>query len=184
MPEYIAFLRGMNVGNRRIKMDALRSQFVEMGFDDVATFIASGNVLFTAGSKSETKLVRQIERHLAEALGYKVPTFIRTRKELAEVLAFRPFPAREMESETNTIHVGFWTKAPAAAAARGLKAIRTETDEFAVNGREFYWLCRIPTHESKVWALPELKSLALPDPTARNIKMLRRLAEQFPATAS
>jgi uncharacterized protein (DUF1697 family) len=183
MPEYIAFLRGMNLGNRRIKMDALRSVFVEMGFGDAATFIASGNVLFTAGSKSEAKLVQQIERHLAEALGYKVPTFIRTRKELAGVLAFQPFATREMESEDNTIHVGFWTTAPTAAAARALNAIRTKTDEFAVNGREFYWLCRIPTHESKVWTLPEMKALAMPDVTVRNIKMLRRLAEQFPASA-
>ena len=181
MPEYIAFLRGMNLGKRRIKMDALRSHFADMGFGDVATFIASGNVLFTAGSKSETKLVQQIERHLAAALGYKVPTFIRTRNELVGVLAFRPFAAHEMESERNTIHVGFWTTAPSAAAARGLTAIRTKTDEFVVNGREFYWVCRIPTHESKVWSLPEMKALALPDATARNIKMLRRLAEQFPA---
>ncbi|HUG11905.1 MAG TPA: DUF1697 domain-containing protein [Opitutaceae bacterium] len=181
MPQYIAFLRGMNLGKRRIKMDALRAHFVDMGFDDVATFIASGNVLFTAGSRAEKKLVSQIEEHLRRALGYDVPTYLRTRAEVAGVLAFRPFPVREMESEENTIHVGFWQTAPSAADARALTAIRTKTDEFAVNGREFYWLCRIPTHESKVWSLPEMKALTLPDVTARNISMLRRLAAQFPS---
>ncbi|HWA85210.1 MAG TPA: DUF1697 domain-containing protein [Opitutus sp.] len=184
MPRYIAFLRGMNLGRRRIKMDALRALFAALGFDDVATFIASGNVLFTAKSRDEAKLARQIEQHLRDSLGYEVPTFLRTRTELAAALAFEPFPVTETSAAANIIHVGFWREAPSTATAGQLRTIRTEADAFAVNGREFYWRCRIPTHESKVWALPAMKALKLPPATLRSITMLRRLAAEFPAPAA
>ena len=182
MPHYIAFLRGMNLGRRRIKMDALRALFAELGFTDVATFIASGNVLFTTKARDEAKLARQIERHLSDSLGYEVPTFLRTRAEVAAAVAFQPFSVTEMAAPANTIHVGFWLKAPPAATASALSAIRTKVDEFAVNGRDFYWLCGIPTHESKVWSLPALKAIGLPPATLRNVTMLRRLAAEFPAS--
>ena len=184
MPQYIAFLRGMNLGRRRIKMDALRALFVELGFADVATFIASGNVLFTSKSRTESQLIAQIESHLRDSLGYDVPTYLRTRSEVADVVAHRPFPAMEMASPSNIITVGFLREPLPVAAARGLRAIKTDVDEFAASGREFYWLCRIHTHESKVWTLPATKALKLPAATLRNITMLRRLVTQFPASAS
>ena len=49
MSQYIAFLRGINVGGHRVKMDRLRAIFIELGLQDVSTFIASGNVLFCDG---------------------------------------------------------------------------------------------------------------------------------------
>ena len=59
--------------------------------------------------------------------------------------------------------------------ARKLAAVRTETDEFRVVGREYYWLCRIRTSDSKVWTLPEIKALRLPTATMRNMTSLRKL---------
>lgn len=184
MPRYIAFLRGMNLGRRRLTMDALRARFTELGFAEVATFIASGNVAFTAKSRDEARLARQIERHLATSLGYAVPTFLRTRAEVAAALAFPAFSPAEMSAPASTIHVGFWREPLSAATARALRAVRTEVDEFAVNGREFFWLCRVPTHESKVWSLPAMKAIGLPPATLRNLTMLRRLAAAFPAPAA
>ena len=69
MPHYIAFLRGMNLGNRRLKMDVLRTLFEELKFSGVETFIASGNVIFTAKSNDPQKLEQQIEAHLKKSLG-------------------------------------------------------------------------------------------------------------------
>ncbi len=54
MERYVAFLRGMNLGNRRIKNEELRAEFEAMGFEEVATFRASGNVIFAAPEKSES----------------------------------------------------------------------------------------------------------------------------------
>jgi len=181
MAHYIAFLRGINLGKRRIKMDDLRARFEDLKFRNVSTFIASGNVLFESNASDSMTLERQIERHLEKSLGYTVDTFVRTRAEVARAIAAEPFSAAEMAAAENTIHVHFLKTPLAAEAAQRLGSIRTAVDAFHVNGREFYWLCRIRTPESKVWALPEMRALKLPTATARNLKMLRRLADEFPA---
>jgi uncharacterized protein (DUF1697 family) len=79
MNRYVAFLRGMNLGGRRIKNDELRWHFEEMGFEDVATFRASGNVGFSSsGREAEGKLGQRVEAELDERLGYDVPPPTRT----------------------------------------------------------------------------------------------------------
>ena len=60
MQHYVAFLRGINLGHRRIKMDRLRQLFEEMKFTGVATFIASGNVIFSSPARDGRKLAAQI----------------------------------------------------------------------------------------------------------------------------
>ena len=184
MPHYVAFLRGINLGYRRIKMAKLRQLFEELKFADVATFIASGNVLFSSPARDGHKLAAQIEAHLAKSLGYKVDTFVRTRVEVAAVAAFRPFSAADLAHPDNTIHAGFWREAPSADQARGLVACGTPVDEFCVSGREFYWLCRIRTPESKVWASPAMKALNLPSTSMRNLTSLRKLVALFPARSA
>jgi len=177
MPQYVAFLRGINLGNRRLKMTQLKGLFEEMGFTEVTTFIASGNVCFESKLRSDEKLSEQIQKHLAEALGYEVDTFVRTRAEVEAVVANVPFAKAEIENPNHTIHVGFLWKPLLPEQTKQLSACRTEVDEFRVQGREYYWLCRIKTNESKVWALKELKAIKLPSATMRNLKMLRRLVE-------
>jgi uncharacterized protein (DUF1697 family) len=181
MPHYIAFLRGINLGNRRLKMDALRALFEEMKFADIATFIASGNVILASKVSDERKLVQQIQAHLKKSLGYDVDTFVRTRTEVATVAAFRPFANADMENPADTVHAGFLSEPLSAAQAKLLVACRTEVDEFCVEGREYYWLCRIKSHESKVWASPQFKAVKLPSSSMRNLTTVRKLAAQFPA---
>jgi uncharacterized protein (DUF1697 family) len=183
MQHYVAFLRGINLGNRRIKMDRLAALFEELEFAQVETFIASGNVLFESKARDDLKLALQIERHLAKSLGYVVDTFIRTRDEVATVAAFQPFGKADLTHPANTVHVGFLKEALSAEAARKLTACRTAVDEFAVDGRDFYWLCRIKSHESKIWASPPMKAVGLPSMTMRNMKTIRKLAAPNPVFA-
>jgi uncharacterized protein (DUF1697 family) len=181
MPHYLAFLRGINLGKRRPKMDHLASLFRELKFTDVATFIASGNVVFSSKSANATKLAAQIAAHLESSLGYEVDTFVRTRAEVAAVAAFRSFATADMDDPANTIHAGFLSAPLTADQHRGLEACRSEVDEFRVVGREYYWLCRrIKTHESKIWASKELKSLKLPSSSMRNLTTIRKLAALYP----
>ena len=91
MKRHIAFLRAINVGGHTVKMDRLRDLFAGMGFANVETFIASGNVIFDAPAPGTAALERKIETGLLTALGYRVDTFIRTPAELAAVAAKRPF---------------------------------------------------------------------------------------------
>jgi uncharacterized protein (DUF1697 family) len=100
---------------------------------------------------------------------------------VAAAANFAAFAAHEVESDETTVHIGFLKSGLSAEAARQMIACRTPVDEFAANGREFYWLCRIPTHESKVWASSGIKALKIPTMTMRNLAMLRRLTVAFPA---
>ena len=68
MPRLVAFLRAINVGGHIVKMDQLRKLFAELGFANVETFIARGNVLFDSSSKSGPALEKKIEKHLKAAL--------------------------------------------------------------------------------------------------------------------
>ena len=180
---HVAFLRGINLGNRRIKMDHLRTRFEEMKFAGVATFIASGNVIFSTKTADRRKLENQIQDHLKVALGYEVDTFVRTRAEVAAVAAFRPFAKADMEAPDNRVYCSFLKEPLSAAQARGLVACRTDVDEFCVDGREFYWLCRIRSAESKVWASPQMRALRLPSSSARNLTTLCKLAIEYPVPA-
>lgn len=90
---YAAFLRGINVGgHRKIKMTDLAGYFGELGYGDVRTLIASGNVLFTAERQDEGALEAAIECGLEERLGYAVDVMVRSVARLAELVERTPFP--------------------------------------------------------------------------------------------
>src|SRR5262245_50410313 len=82
MDRYVAFLRGMNLGGRRITNEELRSHFEALGCEEVATFRASGNVILSCAGDSEEKLTTRLEVGLGERLGYEVPVFLRSADEL------------------------------------------------------------------------------------------------------
>ncbi len=173
MTRYVAFLRGMNLGKRRLEMSRLKSLFEELGYTDVATFIASGNVIFSTPERATNKLELRIAAHLEQSLGYNVDTFVRTLDEVAAIASSKPFP--EDGAEGITIHVGFLQQPLSSAAAKVLAGVRTPDDEFLVKAREYYWLCRIRTSDSKVWAAPEVRALKLPTSTMRNMSSVRKL---------
>ena len=176
---YIAFLRGMNLGKRRLSMTKLKAHFTELGFRDVETFIASGNVIFSTNSTDTAQLEARISRHLESSLGYNVDTFIRTTHDVAKITQSKLFPE---DGELGiTIHVAFLRYKPSAATARQLEAIDTGYDKFRVKGHEFYWLCRGRISDSKVWTLPATRQLKLPNCTMRNITSLRKLIAKHAA---
>jgi uncharacterized protein (DUF1697 family) len=176
---YVAFLRAINVGGHVVTMDRLRAEFEALGLDDVATFIASGNVLFTsrAGDAELPALESRIERQLEQSLGYAVETFLRSAEELNVVLADDPFAAR---NDSCTLHVGFVKSALSSAARDRFVACRTDTDEFAVQGREVFWLCRTRVSESTVSGPRMERALATPV-TFRNVNTVRRLSAKLAA---
>lgn len=170
---YVAFLRGMNLGKRRLEMSRLRSLFEELDYTDVATFIASGNVIFSTSGRVTTKLESRIAAHLEQSLGYDVDTFVRTLDEVAAIAGSKPFA--EDGNDGITVHVGFLQAPLGAATAKMLASVRTPDDEFRVDGREYYWLCRVRTSDSTVWASPEVRALKLPTSTMRNMSSVRKL---------
>ena len=169
---HVAFLRAVNVGGRVVKMERLRSLFTALGFRDVTTLIASGNVRFTPGRQQPAALERRIEQALAEALGFEVATFVRTSAELAALTSAEAMSAGTGES----VLVGFLKAAPDAAARARVLALRTAGDEFDVIGREVWWLRRGRISDSKLSGGTLEKALG-GAMTMRNITTVRKLAE-------
>jgi len=93
MAQLVAFLRGINLGKRTVKMDELREAFEEMGFSNARTLIASGNVLFEADRVPE--LEQTIEAGLKKAFGFDIGTIIRSIDELKEFASNNPFDGFE-----------------------------------------------------------------------------------------
>ncbi len=180
MKRYIAFLRAINVGGHTVKMDHLRALLGAIELHNVETFIASGNVIFDSPAKDVQALEKQIEQHLKQALGYEVATFLRTPAELAAVAGYKRFPAADLAVESNLLYVAFTHTAPGEEAQRKLLACKTDVDEFHVQGREAYWLCRIRSSDSTFSGARLEKTLGMPA-TMRNITTVRRLAAQYAA---
>jgi uncharacterized protein (DUF1697 family) len=180
MQRYVALLRGINLGRRRLPMARLRALFEDLGLGGVETFIASGNVIFSSRAGDTGRLEARIAGHLARSLGYGVDTFVRTAGEIASIAGGRVF--EEDGREGITIHVGFLQRELDPGVAGRLGAVRTAEDEIRVMGREYYWLCRVRTPDSGVWALPEVRALRLPTSTMRNISSLRKLAARIAGT--
>ncbi|MGH8315910.1 MAG: DUF1697 domain-containing protein, partial [Steroidobacterales bacterium] len=178
MPRYVAFLRAINVGGHTVKMDRLQALFERLGFDDVETFIASGNVIFRSRSMNTRALATRIEKTLAAALGYEVATFIRTDEEVAAIARRLPFDEVAHKSAVAFV-VGFLSGRLAAGAAKTLASLGTEIDRFAVHGSEIYWLCRTNQSESTFSNALFEKTLRLKS-TFRNMNTLVRLAAKYP----
>ena len=141
MHRYVAFLRGMNLGGRRIENEDLRRHFEEMGFEEVATFRASGNVIFAMPKReAEDELAERIEAELGERLGYEVPVFLRSAKEVATIAARDPFAAAAVKKSKGKLQISFLKKKPSAAAKKKALALATDEDLLALEGRELYWL--------------------------------------------
>lgn len=180
MPRYIAFLRAINVGGHTVKMERLRALFTELGFANVATFIASGNVIFDSPVEHAPALEQQIERHLQQALGYEVITFLRTCSQLAAVAAYQPFPDTDFDATNHALYIAFLHAPPTAEAQHKLMRLRTPVDDFHVHDCEIYWWCRTKLSESSFSGALLEKTVGMPA-TMRNVTTVRKLATKYSA---
>ena len=179
MARHIAFLRGINVGGHRVKMDRLRELFEELGFSDVDTFIASGNVIFSGQSSDPAALERDIERHLEQHLGYEVATFIRSPSELAAIAAFEPFAPWGEEGPDDSLYVIFLPAPPEAELHESFDDLGTPMDDFQISRREIYWLIKGKLTDSPLFGAGLAKATAKVPNTMRNMKTVRRLVARY-----
>ena len=154
-------------------MDRLKELFEELGFDDVRTFIASGNVIFRTKSSKPEALTKKIETLLNQSLGYEVPTILRTVAELNAIVSVEPF-AQDIASDSDDLYVILLARSATPEAVGLLNALRTDDDEFFVDNKEVYWLRRKPVSESRIPVKAFNKALTQPG-TSRNMTTLRKL---------
>ncbi len=169
MQRYIAFLRGINVGSHTIKMENLRSLFAELGFANVATFIASGNVIFETQCEETHKLEHQIERHLRQTLGYDVVTLLRSASELAATATYEAFPSADLALPGSSLYVAFLREELPPVVQESVLTLGNQVDSFHAHEREIYWLCRTCLSEPPVFARGLFEKAVHAPVTLRNI---------------
>lgn len=169
MARLVGLLRGINLGSkRRIAMGDLRELMAELGYTDVRTVLASGNVVFT-GPKKDAR--RKIEAALHERFGFEVDVILRTMDELHAVVAADPF-GDEAENPTRYFVVFL----PSEPDVSSLEGIDFAPDAFAANGREIYAWCPEGMQNSRLMKALGKPGLA-PTATVRNMATVRKLLE-------
>ncbi len=177
MTRYAAFLRGMNLGGRRISNRELGAHVAELGFDDVETFRASGNVTFTADWGGAAAIADHLESGLADALGYEVPVFLRSGAEVRAIAELEPFEPRHLAASKGKLQVALLLEKPTAGGRREALALATDEDRLAIDGRELYWLPSGGMSESEL----DLKAIgaALGLTTIRTMGTIKQIAARI-----
>jgi len=158
-------------------MSYLRQLFESLGFSGVETFIASGNVIFDTPGTDTKILETQIENRLQDALGFEVATFIRTDRELAEIANYQPFQQSDLETAV-ALNIAFLVDPLDEESVEKLMRLRTDIDEFKVNHREIFWLCRRKQSQSSFSNAVLEKTLGIKS-TIRGIETVRKMAIRY-----
>jgi len=133
MTRYAAFLRGVNLGKRTVKSAELKAAFEAMGFGNVKTLLASGNVLFDA--KAGKGLQAKIEAGLAAQFGFAVGTVLRSIDELKALVDADPFKG-EVESDAQKLYVMLFAEPLPAGVA--IKGVEGDYEVPRIDPRELY----------------------------------------------
>jgi uncharacterized protein (DUF1697 family) len=172
VPVHIALLRGINLGSRnRVSMPELRELLTGHGYGDVQTLVQSGNVVLTS-RLSAKRLERDLQQQIAEAFGVDTPVIVRTRDELAEVVARDPLG--HVAENPKRYQVTFLAEEPDADAMAAAEAVDVAPEQLVVHGREVYtW------HPGGVQRSKANVAIAkhLPTGTARNWNTVTKLLE-------
>ena len=137
MTRYVALLRSVNVaGHGRLAMADLVRSFESLGYDDITTYIQTGNVLFGSSSKSPSRLVSAIEAQLAQDFGTSPAVLVRTVDDLLRVGASSPYAQAGADPARH--HVTFLAAAPSAARLAAFTAPASGRDELVIDGLEVY----------------------------------------------
>jgi uncharacterized protein (DUF1697 family) len=174
MPIYIAMLRGINVGgNKRIKMDDLRKSFEALGFEQVKTYIQSGNVVFKAAKSSSAALGKKIEARIISDFGFSASVIVRTGTELSATIAANPF-LTQRGIDPEKLHVVFLSDIPATTALKKLAEFTVAPDQSQCVGREIFLYLPNGFSASSLWKVPWEKALAVVT-TTRNWKTVNSI---------
>jgi len=179
MPTYIALLRAVNVGGTgKLPMADFRKLLAQLGFHNVETYIQSGNAVFDAPGSSSV-ITKSVSAALAKYMGKPVPVLVRTRDELAGVLAANPFTA-EAEADGARVHAVFLSAHPAKDSATGLDRIVSQyparRDRYRLAGDTLYLYLPDGAGESKFTAAALDRILGV-TATARNWNTVLKLHE-------
>lgn len=141
MNTYVSLLRGINVsGQKPVRMQDLKSLYESLGFQQVVTYVQSGNVVFRSPEEDQHSLASRIEIGIQQSFGYQVPVFIRDEAELQQIKVSNPFLHQE-GTVLDRLYVTFLAAPLAQHSLVDLEVPAQSNDEFRVIGREIYLHC-------------------------------------------
>lgn len=141
MTTYISILRGINVsGQRPIKMDALRKMYETLSFENVQTYIQSGNVIFSTQERDTKELGAMISSKIKTDFGFDVPVIVLSVKTLKEIVENNPF-AKDNQKDTAFLHVTFLADNPTDYDEAGIIAKKQPNEEMAITPNAVYLYC-------------------------------------------
>jgi uncharacterized protein (DUF1697 family) len=174
MTQYVALLRGINVGgNKRVPMAELRQLLADLGYENAATLLNSGNAVFDA-SGSAAGVQAQLEKAIIDHFGFDVDVVIRSLKQIDAVLKYDPF--KGVATDDSMYLVCFLSSKPNAAAAKALLAEDFKPELADIKGTELYAWCPNKINDSPLLKAAG-KAKITDHMTARNWRTIRKIAE-------
>ena len=139
MVAYVSMIRGINVGGKKVKMDRLKELYKSLDFEDVKTYIQSGNVIFESKELDKIKLSHIIEKEIAEIFNFDVKVLLRTKNEMINVINGNPFK----QEDFNHLYVTFLSDIPSEKLIKDLACtidenIENKSDKYNIIGKEIY----------------------------------------------
>lgn len=182
MTHYIALLRGINVGGKnKIKMAELRTSLSNEGFQNVKTYIQSGNVLFES-EEAENLLRKKMEEIIAKQFGLKVPIVLRTALEWKNIIENCPFHDEQISKAQEmaigeSLYVGILAEHLLKESEQKLLTYVSETEKCEIRGRDIYLLFHESIRNSKLASyLTRSNEYA----TVRNWKTINKIDRMLP----
>jgi uncharacterized protein (DUF1697 family) len=180
---HLALLRGVNLGGKnRLPMKDLALIFAETGCVGVETYIQSGNVVFSAPTRTCEGLAEKVSRQIEKRFGHKPPVVLRSLAQMADVVHNNPY--QKPGTDEKSLHVVFLAGTPSAQEVAKLDPNRSPGDEYTVRGQQIY--LRLPNGAARskltnAYFDSNLHTIS----TARNwrttltlFEMMRRLSSQ------
>jgi len=176
VPTFVAFLRAVNVGQRKYPMAELREALSAAGFEEVETHIQTGNVLFRTGMRSRAKVVAALERAMLTDRGFEVPVVLMTPAELTEV--YDEAQSFAGERELHGHYVALLADPPTKQGAAALEARSVDGEEVRVGRRAAHlMLTTKPYHEATIGNAEVERSLGVA--TTRSMTVISKLSEKW-----
>lgn len=173
--KYVAFLRGINVGGKnKVKMETLREICGALRFENIKTYINSGNIIFETGKSDDKKIAARIENAIEKEFKLKIKTIVRSIAEIEEIVKNNPF-AEQFENDKD-LHVFFLDEEMPAEKAELLLSNNNENEQYFVRGREIFCLLKVSVLDSLMGKDYIAKKLKLPS-TARNWRTVNKILE-------
>ncbi|MBF4515731.1 DUF1697 domain-containing protein [Flavobacterium sp. ANB] len=137
MKTHLALLRGINVsGHNMMKMDALKTMLENIGFQNVRTYLQSGN-FFVDSEEEATKVGFMIKQEIFKVFGHEVPTIVITKQDLELCFANNPF-LKEKDIDTKKLYVAFVSTLLKKENINDLKISQFKPDEASIDGNRIF----------------------------------------------